>query len=34
MAYLYEHSPYYKELFTRARFNVKGIRTNEDLSAN
>jgi len=33
VAYLYEHSPYYKELFTQARFNVKGIRTIEDLSA-
>jgi len=33
LAYLYEHSPYYKELFTQARFNVKGIRTIEDLSA-
>src|SRR4030095_8594976 len=33
VSYLYEHSPYYKELFTLARFNVKGIRTIEDLSA-
>ena len=33
VAYLYEHSPYYKELFTLARFNVKGIKTIEDLSA-
>ena len=33
VAYLYEHSPYYKELFTQARFNVKGIKTIEDLSA-
>jgi phenylacetate-CoA ligase len=31
VSYLNEHSPYYKELFTQARFNVKGIRTIEDL---
>ena len=31
IAYLNEHSPFYKELFTQARFNVKGIKTIEDL---
>lgn len=31
VAYLNEHSPFYKELFTKARFNVKGIKTLEDL---
>jgi phenylacetate-CoA ligase len=31
--YLNEYSPYYKRLFTEARFNVKGIRTFEDLLA-
>jgi phenylacetate-CoA ligase len=33
VSYLNEHSPFYKRLFTQARFNVKGIRTIEDLSA-
>ena len=33
VAYLNEHSPFYKELFTKARFNAKGIRTIEDLGA-
>jgi phenylacetate-CoA ligase len=32
VSYLNEHSPFYKRLFTQARFNVKGIRTIEDLS--
>lgn len=32
VAYLNEHSPFYKELFTKARFNTKGIKTIEDLS--
>ncbi len=32
VSYLNEHSPFYKDLFTQARFNVKGIRTIEDLS--
>lgn len=32
VAYLNEHSPFYRELFTSARFNVKGIKTIEDLS--
>jgi phenylacetate-CoA ligase len=32
VSYLNEHSPFYKELFTQARFNVKGIKTIEDLS--
>jgi len=31
MAYLNEHSPFYKELFTRTRFNIAGIRSVEDL---
>lgn len=31
VSYLNEFSPFYKELFTKARFNVKGIRTLEDL---
>jgi phenylacetate-CoA ligase len=31
VSYLNEHSPFYKELFTQARFNVKGIKTIEDL---
>lgn len=31
VAYLNEYSPFYKELFTKARFNVKGIKTLEDL---
>lgn len=33
VAYLNEHSPFYKELFSKARFNAKGIRTIEDLVA-
>ncbi len=32
VVYLNEHSPFYKKLFTQARFNVKGIKTIEDLS--
>ncbi|MEP7255720.1 MAG: AMP-binding protein [Ferruginibacter sp.] len=32
VAYLNQHSPFYKELFTNAGFNTKGIRTIEDLS--
>ena len=32
VAYLNQHSPFYKELFTKAGFNTKGIRTIEDLS--
>ncbi|MBK7375802.1 MAG: AMP-binding protein [Ferruginibacter sp.] len=32
VAYLNERSPFYRELFTSARFNVKGIKTIEDLS--
>ena len=32
VAYLHEHSPFYRELFTQAKFNVKGIKTVEDLS--
>lgn len=31
IAYLNEHSVFYKELFTKSRFNSKGIRTIEDL---
>jgi phenylacetate-CoA ligase len=31
VSYLNEYSPFYKELFTQARFNVKGIKTLEDL---
>ena len=31
MAYLNEHSPFYKELFTKTRFNIAGIRSVEDL---
>jgi len=31
VSYLNEYSPFYKELFTQARFNVKGIKTIEDL---
>ncbi len=34
VSYMNEHSPFYKELFTQARFNVKGIKTIEDLSVN
>ena len=33
VSYLNELSPFYKRLFTQARFNVKGIRTIEDLLA-
>lgn len=33
IAYLNEHSVFYKELFTQSRFNSKGIRTIEDLLA-
>lgn len=33
VSYLNEHSPFYKKLFTQARFNVKGIKTIEDLLA-
>jgi phenylacetate-CoA ligase len=33
VSYLNEHSPFYKKLFTQARFNVKGIRNIEDLLA-
>lgn len=33
IAYLNEHSPFYKELFTKTRFNSKGIKTLEDLPA-
>ena len=32
ISYLSEHSPFYKELFTKTGFNSKGIRTIEDLS--
>ncbi|MBK5273193.1 MAG: AMP-binding protein [Bacteroidia bacterium] len=32
VSYLNENSPFYKKLFTQARFNVKGIKTIEDLS--
>jgi phenylacetate-CoA ligase len=32
VAYLNEHSPFYKELFTKTRFNYRGIKTIEDLS--
>jgi phenylacetate-CoA ligase len=32
VAYLNEHSPFYKELFTKSGFNSKGIRTIEDLN--
>jgi phenylacetate-CoA ligase len=31
VAYLNEHSPFYKELFTKSGFNSKGIKTIEDL---
>lgn len=33
VSYLSQHSPFYRELFTKARFNTKGIKTIEDLSA-
>lgn len=32
IAYLNEHSPFYKEFFFKARFNPSGIKTMEDLS--
>lgn len=32
MIYLNEHSPFYKELFTKSRFNPAGIKSVEDLS--
>jgi phenylacetate-CoA ligase len=32
VSYLNANSPFYKKLFTQARFNVKGIKTVEDLS--
>ena len=32
IAYLNEHSPFYKEFFSKARFNASGIKTMEDLS--
>lgn len=32
IAYLNEHSPFYKEFFSKARFNPSGIKTIEDLS--
>ena len=32
IAYLNEHSPFYKEFFSKARFNPSGIKTMEDLS--
>ena len=32
IAYLNNHSPFYKEFFTKARFNPSGIKTMEDLS--
>lgn len=32
MIYLHEHSPFYKELFTKSRFNPAGIKSVEDLS--
>ncbi len=31
MTYLNEHSPFYKELFTKTRFNIAGIKTVDDL---
>lgn len=31
IAYLNEHSPFYKEFFSKARFNPSGIKTMEDL---
>jgi phenylacetate-CoA ligase len=31
IAYLNQHSPFYKEFFSRARFNPSGIKTIEDL---
>jgi len=32
IAYLNRHSPFYKDFFSRARFNPSGIKTMEDLS--
>lgn len=32
ITYLNQHSPFYKEFFSKARFNPSGIRTMEDLS--
>jgi phenylacetate-CoA ligase len=32
IAYLNQHSPFYKEFFSKARFNPSGIKTMEDLS--
>jgi phenylacetate-CoA ligase len=32
IAYLNEYSPFYKEFFSKARFNPKGIKTIEDIS--
>jgi len=32
IAYLNEHSPFYKDFFSKARFNPSGIKTIEDLS--
>lgn len=32
IAYLNQHSPFYKEFFSKARFNPSGIKTIEDLS--
>ena len=32
IAYLNKHSPFYKEFFSKARFNPSGIKTMEDLS--
>lgn len=31
LVYLNEHSPFYKELFTKTRFNIAGIKSVEDL---
>ena len=32
IAYLNQYSPFYKEFFSKARFNPSGIKTMEDLS--
>ena len=32
IAYLNEHSPFYKEFFSKSRFNPNGIKTIEDIS--
>ena len=32
IAYLNEHSPFYKEFFSQAKFNPRGIKTIEDLN--